>query len=212
MDPVTLFLLASGAAAAGKAIGGAVQARAAKKSFTPSMETELKRLQALQKKGQLGLTTAEMEMQRESMIAQSQGELEAQKAQISQGLSSRPSSARDLFMGQQAAMQAGVDNSRAIAGAIAEQDSARRSEQLQSLAALQANQTRAIQGRAAGISQAFGGVGDAAFAGAQLVAKPMTEKGLANAQLGALQAETAPPGTTFSSDFESYRSGNRYNL
>lgn len=152
-------LLAAQAAAQG--VGGVSKIRAANRSYTDEMDEEKRKLIARMRSGDLGFTSGEAQSAREQALAAQSGTLAAQQAEIRQGLASRPSSARDLFLTATAAGEASQRASSQIAQQVAAEESARRAEQLGRLDALRAAEARADAARAEGYGDIGGAVAGA---------------------------------------------------
>lgn len=188
MDPVTLALLAGGAA---KAIGGIAQGigtrRAAMASFSPEMQQRLEDLHRRQAEGELGLDEKQQAMlEQQYLSSQAAAARDLQASALQQAASAGPSvRGRDVFLRRQAEAEAQRQARQAQQAQVAAIDEAQRQAQREQIVQLEQAKAQAEAGKRAGTWQAVTGgllgAGEAAMAGASMAQeKQLAEEGLGN--------------------------------
>jgi len=178
MDPITAALITAGSLkVAGGIASGVGQARAAKKMMlTPAEERQLRELEKLQQTGQLGLAERERGLLEQQFLTEQAGaqrELEAAALQqaAARGLGGA-TSGREIFLQEQAEVQAEKELRQQQNLQVAEMDRAQAAAQKAQIEAMRTQQKAAEAQRAQGIANAFslgfGAAGDTAAQYAQM--------------------------------------------
>jgi len=178
MDPITAALITAGSLkVAGGIASGVGQARAAKKMMlTPAEERQLRELEKLQQTGQLGLAERERGLLEQQFLTEQAGaqrELEAAALQqaAARGLGGA-TSGREIFLQEQAEVQAEKELRQQQNLQVAEMDRAQAAAQKAQIEAMRTQQKAAEAQRAQGIANAFslgfGAGGDTAAQYAQM--------------------------------------------